>query len=80
MMEKAHFKRASGGAQWVKVLAAKLCDLSSIPAIHLPEGGKLRTDSYKLSSDLHKGMPHTLPPVHTNKHNVIIFCSKESKW
>lgn len=42
MMEQTHFKRASGGAgkmaRWVKALAAKLCDLSLIPEVHVEEG------------------------------------------
>jgi hypothetical protein len=37
-------------AEWIKGLAAKPFDLSSIPG---PTGGRRQQDSYKLSSDFH---------------------------
>lgn len=50
--KKKRVWRASEIAQWVKVLATKPDNLSSISSTYKVEG-KERTSSYKLYSDLH---------------------------
>ena len=71
------FMRSLGAtkrAQQLKVLAAKPDDLSSIP--RTPVSGK-RTDSFRLSSDLHTGTKTCVTPrhiyVHINNININIY-------
>lgn len=66
--------RISEMAQQVKVLAAKSDDLSLSLGTYLVEG---RTDSCKLSSDLHHGTY-----IHTNRDacNTENYFKREGRW
>ena len=62
-----------GGTVDIKVLAAKSSNLSWIPRTHL--GKKERTNSHKLSSDLHTTTmvcTHTHTHTHTHTYTCIL--------
>lgn len=57
-------------SQLVEALATKIDDLSLIPDIHM----MARTNSYKLSSDLHTlAHMHTRVYTHTHTHTQVII-------
>jgi hypothetical protein len=51
-------------AHWAKTLAAKTYNMSSLSLGST--GPKVRSNSYKLSSDLHPIAVACVPPSHTN--------------
>lgn len=63
------------GSLWVKALAAKLDNLSSIPRTHLVEG---KNGFLKLSSILHvPTMARMCARTHTHKMNTCLKCLKD---